>query len=178
MPIWHYSRGVQSLRLAEKPAYTVCNERGCSILGSYEETYRIVGNVVDSLSACDDANAGARRRCRVLCLWALSRKLRGYGEMAASSWTGAPHLSGAPLWGRLGRAACPSVAWDGVSYRHRQSISSFTAQGKQGRVRLDGNRRSEVYSLDLPPVRKSCLLVAGAACNAMAVKTFFEDVEG
>jgi hypothetical protein len=35
-----------------------------------------------------------------------------------------------------------------------------------------------VYSLDLPPVRKSCLLVAGAACNAMAVKTFFEDVEG
>jgi hypothetical protein len=161
----------------EKTADTLRRERVVVSLGSYEETYRIVGNLVDSLSACVDARPGPRRRCRVRCSWALFRALRSYGETAASSWLGAARFAGTPLCRRLGGAASPYRAWHGVSYRHGQSISGFTAQGKQSRVRLDRDGRSEVHSIDLPSVWKPCLLVAGAAYNAMAVKPF-ERVEG
>jgi hypothetical protein len=149
----------------------VRRERGCSILGKYEDTCCIVGIVVDGLSACVDARWGPCRRCRVPCPCALSRELKAYREMAASNWSGAARFPGTPLCGRLGGAAGPSVAWDRVPYRCGQSISRFTAQRKQGRVRLDGNNRSDLYPVDLSPGWEFCLLVAGAAYIAMAVKT-------
>jgi hypothetical protein len=41
-------------------------KRGCSILGSYEETYRFAGNVVDSLSACVGSEGGGHAGAAVL----------------------------------------------------------------------------------------------------------------
>jgi hypothetical protein len=93
--------------------------------------------------------------------------------MATSNWSGAAGFPGAPLCGRLGGAAGPSIARDGVSYRRRQSISRFTPQGKQGRVRLDGNGRSDLYPVHLSPGWELCLLVAGAPYIAMAVNTLW-----
>jgi hypothetical protein len=90
--------------------------------------------------------------------------------MAASSWTDFDRLSGVALCGRLGGHASPSVPWDSVQDRRGQSIFSFTSQRKQSRVRLDGDGRSTMYPVHLPPIGKPRLLVAAATHNAMAVR--------
>ncbi len=90
---------------------------------------------------------------------------------SGSGFGGAGCSARAVVCGRLGGAAGPRVAWDGLSSGIGESVSGHSAEGKQGRVRPDGHGAGDVQPVDLSAAGRSGVLVAGETYVAVGVMT-------